>query len=376
MKPSVVLPVALAALVAASVYVWLDVRQEREFRRLIAVGDAAAAEGQTFLAIESFSGAIVLKGGAMLPYLKRGDTYRRRGDFEAALRDLRRAATLDATAPQPIELLGDVHAALGEHGEAARHYQRYLALEDRAAGVLYKLAVARFRNGEPEAAVEPLRRAVSLDPQFAEAHHLLALSLRAANRPDDARVSLLRAVALDAAFTGAREELADLAEQQAERRDEIDQLEALAALEPSRPERLIDVGLAYARTGRTEAAIVTLGRAAERYPDSAAVYTALGRVWIGIAEPRRDPVALSKAIEALQDVAGRPDASGETLTLYGRALLLSGQAALAERTLQTAVTRLPVDPLAFAYLAEAGTRLGHADVARDAAARYQALTGP
>jgi hypothetical protein len=40
---SVVLTVALAALVAAASVVAVEVRQEREFRRLIAVGDAALA---------------------------------------------------------------------------------------------------------------------------------------------------------------------------------------------------------------------------------------------------------------------------------------------------------------------------------------------
>ena len=64
--------------------------------------------------------------------------------------------------------------------------------------------------------------------------------------------------------------------------------------------RLIDVGLAYARLGRTDAAITTLGRAAERHPDEPSVYTAIGRVWLESAEQRTDRIALSKALEALQ----------------------------------------------------------------------------
>jgi deoxyxylulose-5-phosphate synthase len=61
MKRPVVVAVAAVAVITAVVLVWVDARREREFRRLIAVGDAALASGQTFDAIEAFSGALTLK---------------------------------------------------------------------------------------------------------------------------------------------------------------------------------------------------------------------------------------------------------------------------------------------------------------------------
>ena len=374
-KRSVVALVAVAAIVAAASFVWVEVRQEREFRRLIAVGDAALAGGRTFEAIEAFSGAVTLRPGSMVAYLKRGDTYRRRGEFTAALRDLRQASALDPTAPQPIELLGDVNSAMGRHERAAEHYQRYVRLDDRAAPVLYKLAVAQVHLGQPGRAVDSLTRAVALDDRLAEAHYLLGMTLRGQSRHDEALRALTRAIALNPAFIAAREELAALHADTGRTREGIEQLETIAALQPDRAERLVTVGLAYARRGRPDLAIVTLGRAAERYPDAPVVYAALGRVWLDTASVRRDPVAVSKAIEALQPIAGRADASSETLALYGRALLLAGNAAAAERTLQQAVERTPVDPLAYRYLAEAARRLGHARIAADASTRLATLTG-
>jgi len=156
-------------------------------------------------------------------------------------------------------------------------------------------------------------------------------------------------------------------------RDRIEQLEALAALEPARAERLVSVGVAYARAGRFDAAVTTLGRAAERYPEEPAVYTALGRVWLETAEERNDKVSLRKAISALQPAAARASASSETLALYGRALYLSGDANAAELALQQAVTRAPVEPRAYLYLAQAAQRLRHSDISRVATARYDAL---
>src|SRR5687768_782821 len=158
MKRSVVVVATVAALVAAGLLVWLQVGQEREFRRLVAAGEQALAEDQTFVAIEAFSGALALKKGSMLAYLKRGETYRRRGEHAKALRDLREAAALDPTAPQPIELLADVNSAMGRHERAAELYRQYLTLDEDTARVLYKLAVAEFRGGQPAQAIEPLRK--------------------------------------------------------------------------------------------------------------------------------------------------------------------------------------------------------------------------
>jgi predicted Zn-dependent protease len=134
-------------------------------------------------------------------------------------------------------------------------------------------------------------------------------------------------------------------------------------------------GLAYASWGRTDAAILTLGRAAERFPDEPAVYTALGRVWLQDAESRNDRIALGKALEALQPPATAAAATPAALMLYGRALFLAGNLAAAERLLLQATARSPVEPAAFRYLADAAERLGHLAEAHDALRRYVALVG-
>jgi tetratricopeptide (TPR) repeat protein len=374
MKRPVFLAVGAAALLFGALLAWNTVRQEREFRRLVAAGDAALAQDQTFGAIEAFSGALALKHDSMVAHLKRGDSYRRRGELAAALRDLREAAELDPTAPRPAELLGDVNAAMGRHQRATEHYHRFVSLDDRAPRVLYKLGLSYYRIGKIAEAMDSLRRAVAIDERLPEAHYLLGVCLREAKRPADAVGSLQRAVILNPAFAPAREELADLYGSMARTRDQIEQLEALAALEPSRAERLVSVGAAYARAGRTEAAVTTLGRAAERYPDKPAVYAALGRVWLDVAEDHHDKVAVSKALEALQSAATLDAASSETLTLYGRALALSGNPSAAELVLQQAVTHTPVTPIAFMYLAQTAERLRHFGLAREAIEHYEALT--
>src|SRR5918999_2357925 len=116
MKRTVVLALLVSAVVAGLVLTWYFARQEREYRRLIAVGDAALARDQTSVAIEAYSGAAAIQPQSMLAYLKRGDTYRRQGELASALRDLRRAARLDPTSTRTLEILGDVNMAMGWHG--------------------------------------------------------------------------------------------------------------------------------------------------------------------------------------------------------------------------------------------------------------------
>ena len=92
----------------AGVFVYTGLTREQEFQRLIAEGDQALRDDQTFLAVEAYSGALALTPDSMVVYFKRGETYRQHGDLRAAFRDLSMATRLDPTATRPHERLGDV----------------------------------------------------------------------------------------------------------------------------------------------------------------------------------------------------------------------------------------------------------------------------
>jgi Flp pilus assembly protein TadD len=197
---------------------------------------------------------------------------------------------------------------------------------------------------------------------------------RDSRRPDRAIEALSQAVTLNPAFVAAREELAALDLSLGRRRDGLEQLEALAALEPDRPERLTDLALANARAGRFESAALAMQRAAERYPDSALVHRAVARIWLDFAEDGTDHVAVENALGALRNAATQDSGSPELQLLRGRAQLLSNDSAAAEQSLQAATASVPVEPAAFQYLAIAAERLGHHDLARVSRARYEALS--
>src|SRR5262249_18860580 len=68
-----------------------------------------------------------------------------------------------------------------------------------------------------------------------------------------------------------------------------------------------------------------------------------------------------------------PDATSETLTAYGRALLEDGKPDLAEVQLRLATERYPVEPTAFLFYATVAEEKNHLDAARQSLIRYGAL---
>ena len=211
----------------------------------------------------------------------------------------------------------------------------------------------------------------ALDNQFAEAHYLIGLCYRATHQRKESIAALERAIELAPTMLRAREELADIYGRVGRVDDRTSQLERLLAFDPG-PAREIALGVAYAEQGDTSSALQTLTRTVRRHPSYRYTYVALGKVWLDIAQARSDDVALGKALESLQSIAGVIDTS-EALTQLGRALLMSDQDELAESTLQRATETLPVEPKAFAYLAEVAERRGHDELARQALFDYHAL---
>jgi tetratricopeptide (TPR) repeat protein len=363
--------VLVAALVAVALANQIAARQ-RDYRVLLMRGDSFLREDDTFRAIEAYSGAIALRPDSMLAYLRRGETYRRRGELEAAVHDFSRAASLDSATTRPLEELGDVSYQLQRYDRAITSYKRSLALDDRPARVYYKLALAHYRAGDAPEALAAVDQAVRLDDHMADAHYLRGICLRDERRTADAMKAFERAIALAPALVPAREELADLLVGLDRRSEEIEQLQLLAGLDRERPSRHVALGLAYARARRWDAAVLTLGSALERIRDPL-LYQALGQVWLESARARDDHVELRKAREALEPIAASPGATSHALTLAGEASLADGDVEGAERTLQLATERYPVDPAAMLVYATVAERRNHFDAARRALIQYEAL---
>jgi len=365
----------VVALVSVVVVLVQRLDRDRLYRELLAEGEASLAAGQSQAAIAAFSGAMAVRPDSMVAYYRRGEAYRQERQEDRAIRDLQTARRLAPDAPQPLVVLGKLFDARGEPAQAAEWYaQAADRLHDADPTLLYSLALARYRSGVPIAARDPLRRALVRDDSLAEAHYLLGLVHRDTSQPTDAILSLERAVRLAPDMVPAREELADIYRQQAQPEDELRHLRALADLDPQR-DRQIAIALAEARNLRFGDALATLSAAAAGVPADSSLDLAIGRVRLGQAEHTSDRQALVDARVTLERALGRTAPRSEGLALYGRALYLSGDLVAAERMLREAIATSPVDPEAFAFLADAAERLSHPGVARDALLDLNAIEG-
>ena len=347
---------------------------QRNYSTLLTRGDNALRDDQAVNAIEAYSGAIALRPSSMLAYLRRGQTYQRRGergDLEAAARDFRTAANLDPAATRPLEALGDVLFQTQQYDRAISAYERCLRLDDRSARVTYKLALARFRGRDIDAAIAALKDTLRLDEQSADAQYLLGVCLREQGHIADAIKALEKTVALSPGLVPAREELADLYGELERHGQELDQLNVIAGLDRGHVARQVAIGMAQARAGHWDLAVLTLGGALELNPNEPAIYGALGRVWL--ERPREDRAFLGKARQALERVTSSPAATSEVLTLYGRTLLQAGDVEAAEHALQQAAHRFPIDPQSLLLLASTSERQNHLAPAREALIQYGAL---
>ena len=141
MKRAIAGMVVLSVLALGGALAYQAAARDRDYRALLARGDAALRDDQTFGAIEAYSGAVALRPDSMLAHLRRAETYQRRGDLDAASRDFRTAAFLDPTATRPLEELADVLYQRQRFRRAAETYESSLKLDDRSARVSYKLAL-------------------------------------------------------------------------------------------------------------------------------------------------------------------------------------------------------------------------------------------
>jgi tetratricopeptide (TPR) repeat protein len=368
--------IALGLAVLASWAVVRSIESQRQYRQLLATGERALADGDSYAAIEAFSGALALRPDSMAAYYRRGEAYRAQNRTDEALTNFREANRRAPDASEPLIALGDLFDAQNDPAQAAVWYG--LAAErlgDADPMLLYRLALARYKSGAAATALAPLERLLAKQDAFGEAHYLLGLARRDTGQPPEAAIAALeRAVKVSPGLLAAREELADLYRSTGQRVQELRQLQALADVD-AQPSRRLAIALAQADADQYDGALGTLSEVMTRTSTDSRAQITLARVLLARAERRPDRAAVSSALAALERALGGTARRGEGMALYGRALYLSGDVVGAERILREAVATSPVELDAFRYLADAAARLGHDTVARDALLNLDLLEG-
>ena len=364
----------VGSIFAITAYISTSLLRNTEFQELISQGDRALKNEDASLAIEHYSGALALNSQSMVAYLKRGAAYKIRGELLAALRDTTIAVQLDQTAPQPYEQLGDIAGELERYEESDRHYSRYLDLDQENPYLLYKLGLVRERSRNVAMAIPVIRKALKIKPQFYQAKYLLGLCLIEQERFSDARDVLREVTAEQPGFLPARNALVNIYFFLGDSQLELQEHDALVALDQRNPTRHVARARAYARSDQLDFGLLTLQRAVETNPESPILIEALAEFYVKFADTRNDRAALSDALRTF-NLIDLSTASSRALAYFGKALFHVGDSTTARYILGLAISRYPVEPEAFLILSLLEEELLNWTEARNFRQNYQILIG-
>src|SRR5437870_8715713 len=178
---------------------------------------------------------------------------------DLSTRAAQQLATTAPSSPQARELNAESLEVRGKWDQAAREYQAVLQQNPRQPGIHFRLARLLLSKPNPpptvaEDAKKEFQQELEIDPNNAGAEYVLGELARQAQQWDEAIQHFSRAAKLDAGFGDAFLGLGSSLMSQRKFSEAVPPLETAVKLEPQNPAAHYNLAMAYARSGRKEAA--------------------------------------------------------------------------------------------------------------------------
>ena len=344
-------------------------RQAQEVGKLSAIGKQNLAEvylllGQTDSALAAWSEVIRQQGPSAQVYEQMAQTYRQRGDLEAAVKTLRAWRAFDPASPRAAYLLG-LHLSVSEPDEALR-----LLVESARADASYTASVQALRNGISQAQIaensaygwlmigralgstdqwdlaeRAFTQAVEGAPEYAEAWAFLGEAR--AHTGGTGRPELDRARTLAPDSIVVRALMAVHWRRQGDPDRALEELKVVASQEPGEPVWMVEMGNTMVEKGDLVEARTYYQKAIELAPDIPAYWVTLAYYSAQYSDDVRN-VGIPAARQAILLAPNDPTA----LDAMGLALMTVGDLASAERFLQRALEKDASYALAHLHLGQ------------------------
>ena len=178
---------------------------------------------------------------------------------DLSTRAAQQLATTAPNSPQAHELNAESLEVQGKWDQAAREYQAVLQQNPRQPGIHFRLGRLLLSKPNPpptvaEDAKKEFQQELEIDPNNAGAEYVLGELARQAQQWDEAIQHFSRAAKLDAGFGDAFLGLGSSLMSQRKFSEAVPPLETAVKLEPQNPAAHYNLAMAYARSGRKEAA--------------------------------------------------------------------------------------------------------------------------
>jgi len=342
LQKSLLALLSLALLASVFVFGYEVLARDYRYFQLVRLGDELMAEELPFQASRTYTSAIGMNPDNPIAFVKRAEAERQQGNVTPALDDLEAAARLSSDVLLVSLRLADLYNEVERFDEAAAHYQRVLDIDPESPTVLYKLALVYFRAGREAEAIAALNRAAALREGFWEAYYLRGAVFRSLGGIEEANADFHKALELRPEAELARQALIDLylESDNPERAMELVQAEINA--NPGAADPYLHLATVHQLAGRRTKAIESVSLALEQDPNLPAAYLQLGELWLDEAMLSGEPVALDKAVTALQSVAKMNPADGRAALALGRAYLAMDDESRGFAELQRAGQATPI----------------------------------
>ena len=245
------------------------------------------------------------------------------GRLDEAERHLLRAARLDPHDAAPLVDLASLRAAQGRHEEAGTYLRRARELAPGDATVLHTVAESLRKRGRYAGAVESYRAALAIDPDFAMAHAGLGDALYRLERYEEAIESLDRSVALHPHPPTATARLVlmgSASEKLGRTAAAVAHYERAVAIDPRNVEALDHLAMARFGEERYEEALGLYRTLLEAKPGSARTHANLGATLYHLGRPEEALRSFERALSLdpdLESARAVVDQLGRTLRERG-----------------------------------------------------------
>jgi tetratricopeptide (TPR) repeat protein len=202
---------------------------------------------------------------------------------------LRRAIAIDSTNLPALRSLAAIAVSQGQFAEAEGLLRRELAIDPNYADARPRLAMVLVANGEASRAAPYLNtldlESLAADDPTGESLNALGNTYMSVGEWGPAAAAFRRGLANNGSLTGIRESLGDALIRQGLSAEAIPALEDAVRLTPNAVSAMALLSLAYAKVGRSEAALNAAATAAAHAGRDASIYELAGRAALIVKRP-------------------------------------------------------------------------------------------